>query len=332
MIFTENSTYGDIIKNPRFEGWAHMLGMSGGAISEEFAKTTLLEYEKSYSEWNAKFIKDSANYMYQKREHEQVFYPIWSEEEINKDSSKRETGLAAFPLEKKSKFALICPGGGYGAVCSLMEGYPLAKRFNDMGYAAFVVRYRVGENARFPNPLDDLAAALSYILEHAETFHLDVEDYCLVGFSAGAHLSGCFCLKDVGYGNYNLPKPGTVVLGYPWLSLNDTTKATVNGRKRILGEDLCEDAVLIRKYSVAENVTEEYPPAYIWQCDGDPAVSVDNSANMVIALKKNGVPYAYEMFHYPTHGLREAAEDYPKMWWKRAIHFWEERYKKNDRI
>lgn len=50
------------------------------------------------------------------------------------------------------KCAIICPGGGYGMVCSFIEGTPIARRLNAMGISAFIVYYRVRKKALYPNP------------------------------------------------------------------------------------------------------------------------------------------------------------------------------------
>lgn len=76
---------------------------------------------------------------------------------------KNEYHLTAFPVKHKAPFALICPGGGYGMVCSFVEGKPYAKALNKLGYSAFVLRYRTKDKARFPAPMDDLARAVDYI-------------------------------------------------------------------------------------------------------------------------------------------------------------------------
>ena len=34
---------------------------------------------------------------------------------------------------KRHPFAVVCPGGGYGKVCSYVEGVPLARRLNKLG-------------------------------------------------------------------------------------------------------------------------------------------------------------------------------------------------------
>jgi acetyl esterase/lipase len=42
---------------------------------------------------------------------------------------------------------IICPGGGYGILAIDHEGYQVAKRFNEMGVTAFVLKYRLPNDA-----------------------------------------------------------------------------------------------------------------------------------------------------------------------------------------
>lgn len=103
-------------------------------------------------------------------------------------------GLKKYLLRdgKTHPFAVICPGGGYSMVCNFLEGEPYAKKLNAMGYHAIVVYYRVKQKARFPAPQEDLAWAIREILDHAETWNLDTENYSVWGSSAGGHLAASF--------------------------------------------------------------------------------------------------------------------------------------------
>ncbi len=48
------------------------------------------------------------------------------------------------PKEKQNGTAIIViPGGGYSIVAIGHEGYDVAKRFNEMGITAFVLKYRI---------------------------------------------------------------------------------------------------------------------------------------------------------------------------------------------
>src|SRR3979409_17823 len=51
------------------------------------------------------------------------------------------------PAKQKSGAAvIICPGGGYSILAAGHEGADVAKRFNDMGITAFVLKYRLPDD------------------------------------------------------------------------------------------------------------------------------------------------------------------------------------------
>src|SRR4051794_35604814 len=64
------------------------------------------------------------------------------------------------PKEKATKTAVIIyPGGGYWIVAAGHEGADVAKKFNEMGITAFVVKYRIPDSTTMVNreigPLQD---------------------------------------------------------------------------------------------------------------------------------------------------------------------------------
>lgn len=61
---------------------------------------------------------------------------------------------------------------------------------------------------------------MQYIEEHAAEFGIQPEQYAIVGYSMGGHLTGLFGTESVGYQHYNVPKPAALLLGYP---INDMT-------------------------------------------------------------------------------------------------------------
>ena len=79
--------------------------------------------------------------------------------------------------------------------------------------------YRVGEAANGRKPLDDLAQAIKYITENADTFNVESEDYAICGYSAGGNLVGLFGSDEYGYKNYEgITKQGAIFMGYPWVN------------------------------------------------------------------------------------------------------------------
>ena len=54
---------------------------------------------------------------------------------------------------------VICPGGGYGCLCSSYEGHDIAQWLNRYGICGVVLKYRLAPY-RHPMPLQDAARAM----------------------------------------------------------------------------------------------------------------------------------------------------------------------------
>lgn len=223
---------------------------------------------------------------------------------------------------KTHPFAVICPGGGYQMVCSFIEGVPIAKRLNEQGISAFIVYYRVREKARFPAPQDDLARAVREVLEKAEEYQLDTENYSVWGSSAGGHLAASFGTENMGYVKYGLPKPQVMVLIYPVISME---KGLTHGgsRDNLLGKEATQEQE--QAASVDLHVTAAYPPTYIWCGDADDVVPPENTRRMAAALERSGVPCLCEVFPNVGHGVGPATGTSAQGWIDHAVAFWRER-------
>lgn len=115
-----------------------------------------------------------------------------------------------FEKVTKRPAVLIMPGGGY-AMCSDREAEVVAYPYLDAGYHAFVLRYSVGENRKWPNPLNDYEQAMALLDENAETWKVYTDKIVVVGFSAGGHLAACAATMAQ-------RKPAAAVLVYPALT------------------------------------------------------------------------------------------------------------------
>lgn len=220
---------------------------------------------------------------------------------------------------KRHPFAILCPGGGYQTVCSFIEGVPIARRLNALGYSAFILYYRVKGKARFPTPQEDLAHAVREILAKAVQYQLDTKNYSVWGGSAGGHLAASFGTEALGWKNYDLPKPGAVVLMYPVISMNEaiTHKQT---RASHLGKNPA--SALIEAVSIEKQVTAAYPPTYLWCGDADEVVSPDNTRRMAAALNAAKVRYQCEIFPGVGHGVGPATGTSAAEWIEHAVAFW----------
>lgn len=221
---------------------------------------------------------------------------------------------------KTHPVAIICPGGGYHRVCSFIEGLPYAKKLNDLGYSAIVVHYRCGEKYPYPVPQDDLARAIKYVISQKEKWNLDMEGYSLWGSSAGGHLAASFCTDAMGYKNYNLPKPGTVVLIYPVVTMGE--KAHVGSRNYLLGEE--QSSKRIEFASIEKQIDSDYPPTFLWCGLEDDCVEPENSYMLAKALEEHKITHIFSPIGGVNHGVG-IGEGLPcEGWFEKAVRFWEE--------
>ena len=219
---------------------------------------------------------------------------------------------------KKHPFALILPGGAYAVVCNFIEGKPYAEALNKKGYNAFVLYYRVKDEARYPNPQDDVKRAVGEIFSHAEEWGVDTEGWSLWGSSAGGHLAASYCLDS-----YEAPKPVTVVLCYAVITMGEKTHP--ESRDFLLGQDA--DPSMIDRMSVEKHITPSYPSAYVWCGDADELVDPDNTRMMGKALDEAGVPNRTVVFKGIPHGASLGTGTVAEGWLDDAVEFWEEQRK-----
>lgn len=216
---------------------------------------------------------------------------------------------------EKKPFALVIPGGGYSMVCSFAEGLPYAKALNKEGYAAFVLRYRVGKKAKYPATLDDVAKALKYIIDNADRLNVDVNNYSVWGSSAGGHLAG---LYSANYKNYGLPKPNALILTYPVVTMGELTHE--GSKMNLIGENATED--MIKKTSIENLVDKNFPNTYVWYSLEDKTVNPQNSKMLIKVLEENSICHKSHEFKTGAHGIGLGIGTECEPWFKEAIEFW----------
>ncbi len=206
---------------------------------------------------------------------------------------------------------LIIPGGAYSSVC-VREGLYTALALLGHGVSAFVLKYSVGEHAKYPRQLLDAARALEYIKENAEVYHVDPERIFALGYSAGGHLLGTLAtLYPVAENLLGLPKDYLKIRGaifcYPVITAVANTHQ--GSFKNLLKKPLCEYTDEEKRLmSVELNVTPDTPPAFIWHTSGDRAVPIDGSLSLAKAYYDAGVPVELHLFPYGPHGIAIATE------------------------
>ncbi len=98
------------------------------------------------------------------------------------------------PKEKANGMAvLICPGGGFRTLVFNGEGRDPALYFNNLGVAAFVLKYRLFREENSPysyekETKEDVYRAMRVVRSHAKEWNFDPNRLGLMGFSAGGEV------------------------------------------------------------------------------------------------------------------------------------------------
>lgn len=319
--FTGKSNLNQVVQSLPNQSFAHMIRMGDGLGGKLLGTISFERLSKmSGGIWSAQTITEGMNFVSEQANRRDIFYPLWGGD---LDRGRKLTGIAAFVQEKPSRYVMICAGGGYNAVATMQEAFPVARALYDRGYSSFVLQYRCGKYAQAPNPMDDLAQAVRFAMEHSKEFQLDGSDYAVMGFSAGGHLAASFGTETLGYTRYGIPKPGAMFLAYPVITMGEY--AHVGSRDNLLGKTA--DKTLWEQWSIEKQITPAFPPTFLWQCDQDNAVPIQNSRLMAKGLERANVPFEYETFSSTAHGWGLGTGTAADGWLDRALQFWADQSK-----
>ncbi len=209
---------------------------------------------------------------------------------------------------------IIFPGGGYAALVMATEGEEVAKNFQDHGFAAFVVKYRLPSDRTMEDksigPLQDAQQAIRTVRLHAAEWNIDPGKIGVIGFSAGGHLAATlgthFEKSYVANPDQISLRPDFMILVYPVITM-ETKIAHMGSRTALLGEHPTEERVQL--FSNETQVTDKTPPTLILQAADDHLVDVDNSLVFFEALRHHDVPVQMTIFEKGEHGFFLLARD-----------------------
>ena len=213
------------------------------------------------------------------------------------------------PKEKASGAAvIICPGGGYSILAASHEGYDVAKKLNEMGVAAFVLKYRIPDDKTMLNkeigPLQDAQRAIQIVREEAVEWNINPSRIGILGFSAGGHLASTagthFNKAVIENKNNTSLRPDFMVLVYPVISFTDSI-GHIGSRDNLLGKNPSEEK--IRAYSGELQVVANTPPAFLVHAGNDDVVKVQNSIRFYEAEQKNNIPAELHIYPKGGHGF-----------------------------
>jgi acetyl esterase/lipase len=207
--------------------------------------------------------------------------------------------------ERNGAAVLICPGGGYERLAYNVSGTQLAKWFNTLGVAAFVLNYRLPNSRdlvrREIGPLLDGCRALQLIRERASEWGIDTSRIGVQGMSAGGHLAAMLAsgLDGILPDTIRPRRPAFAVLISPVIDLD--TLAHKGSRRNLLGA--APDPRLIQSFSAQNRVDSLNPPTFLVLAGNDKAVDPRNSIQFYLALLRNRVSAALHIFPQGAHSI-----------------------------
>jgi endo-1,4-beta-xylanase len=197
------------------------------------------------------------------------------------------------PAKATGAALVIAPGGGHHHLAIDHEGYDVARWLNQLGVAAFVLKYRLAkaDGADGSITVDnqvraDGRRAIEIVRSRAAEWKVDPSKIGIIGFSAGGELAA---LTGMHY------EPGTrpdfIALIYPYIR-PETKK-----------------------------IDKDTPPAFLVHADDD-KLSAAISAGFYLDLKKAGVPAELHVYATGGHGFGMKDRPLPVTQWTQRFADW----------
>jgi acetyl esterase/lipase len=284
-----NSSIRDVLNHPSFKGFGQfILPLDNRAYDGNMQLGRVGSLLPYHSHVEPEAVVNTINHMIdQVAEGKMIFIDFYTERQKQENPAKRYTGLFFFKGKPGAPFAIVCPGGGFSYVGSVHEGFPHAIQLGRKGHNAFVLQYRVGGERV---ACEDLAAAISYVFEHAGSFGVSTKDYSVWGSSAGARMAAQIGSHGpAGYGGHDLPRPRVVVMAYTGHS----------------------------------SFTRNDPPTFVVQGENDGIVNVSAVDRRVDAMRNAGIEVEYQKYRNVGHGFGLGIGTAAEGWTENAVKFWE---------
>ena len=265
----ENDPVAEAVKHPAFNGFGRFILPGEDGRSEEDMQLTeigpLLPLHSRIAPGTTVLVLNQV--IDEIDDGKTIFYDLYTDRQKQEEPGKGSTGLFFFRGTPGAPFAVICPGGGFAYVGSVLEGIPYAVELSARGYNAFVLHYRVGDEV---TATEDLAAALSYIFNNAETLEVGTGDYSLWGSSAGARVAANVgSAGAAGFGGNDLPKPSVVVMAY----------------------------------TGHPGFSRDEPPTFVTVSEDDRIVDVPTVERRVEGMRNAGIEVEYRKYRHAGHGF-----------------------------
>jgi acetyl esterase/lipase len=221
---------------------------------------------------------------------------------------------------------IIFPGGGYWVNAIRHEGTEVAKKFNEMGVTAFVLKYRIPNDATMENkeigPLQDAQRAIQIVRQRAKEWNINPNQIGIMGFSAGGHLASTagthFSNAVISNPEKINLRPDFMILVYPVISFQ-TEVGHLGSRDALIGKNPSKEKIDFYSNELQVNTTT--PPTFLIHASDDGAVKSENSILFYQALIKNNVPAELHIYQKGGHGFGMNNKTTADVWVDRLVNW-----------
>lgn len=291
--YNSQSTVSDVINDTAFGSFGRLLFPVDRNISTSMtlAQVSTSSVYMWYPYIQVEKTVEILNYLHaQATNGQQIFYNIYTPEEIAKDRSKTDTGIFVFKGKHGSPFAITNAGGGFAYVGAMHDSFPHSLELSKAGYTTFALIYRPDD------PYNDLARAITFIQENSDILGVAKTNYSLWGGSAGARMAA--------------------------------TLGNLANLRQITGNnELPQAAAVIMQYTGYSSVSEFDPPTYSCVGSNDGIASWRIMQYRLQELSALGIPTEFHVYEGLGHGFGIGTGSVADGWINDAIDFWKKNMK-----
>jgi len=207
-----------------------------------------------------------------------------------------------WPKEARGeKLPVIISVHGGGFVYGSKEVYQFyAASLAERGFAVINFNYRLAPKYKFPSPIEDLNAVLTWLMGHKDEYPVNPDNVFLVGDSAGAQIAsqyGAIYSNEQYAKIMGIKKPDVTIkaLGLACGTYDLKKRVLSEGGKGLMKDYLTKNPLKYgEKLDILEQITSEYPPAYVFSSKGD--FLLEECGIMADYLKEKGVVCEYKIY------------------------------------
>ena len=183
------------------------------------------------------------------------------------------------------------------------------------GYVTATVQYRFVDKVKFPGQLLDAKAAIRWLKQNADNYHIDNEKIAVIGGSAGGHLAMMvgytsdvseFDIED----NDSLISSRVQAVVDFYGPADHTTEYAREHKiiKKLIGKSYDEAYEIYFQSSPVKHLTKDDPPTLIFHGTLDELVPVSQSDSLKNRLDRIGIPAEYHRLKGWPHTMDLSVE------------------------